>query len=243
MKRLNFTILFIFFCGVSIKLNAQPADPVNKEKIKLGNEVVISYRISIETAKTNGIAESYNGGLKTVFIKGCSARVRFVSLMRIQNLYWLPKKTDTTIAIVKESGKNKYKSYLTKELWQLHTKKYDSCTLRFYNDTVTILNFPCRKATVHLKDGRYLTVFFTDSIFSETYTQIEPVFAGIPGLVLYYEYFNKRGITKYTASAISFKPISPNVFFIPATGYQQKKYKTSPNSRNNKQGVPEREDE
>ena len=112
--------------------------------------------------KKTGIEETYDGGIKTIFIHNDMARVRMVSLMRIESLYFSSSiNSNHPISIVKESGKNKYKYNLTKEEWNSLNTKYEKDSCIFLNDSTVILNYLCRKAIIILKDGRRLTVYYT----------------------------------------------------------------------------------
>ncbi|MET2951850.1 hypothetical protein ABXV18_27720, partial [Vibrio owensii] len=65
-----------------------------------------------------GIGETYNGGVETFFTNARHARLRLVSLMRIQSIYVSSDNTERTI--VKESGKNKYVSRMNGQEWKAY---------------------------------------------------------------------------------------------------------------------------
>ncbi len=81
--------------------------------------LTVSYSVELKSNRSNtGIGETYNGGVKTIFISGDKARVRLVSLMRIESIFILPGNNTNHAVIAKESGKNKYKYYLTPGEWE-----------------------------------------------------------------------------------------------------------------------------
>lgn len=195
------------------------------KKIPYTKELTIVYNIAIKTkSKKAGIEETYNGGLKTIFIQGSKTRIRMVTLMRIQSLFFIPQsKPGREVLLLKEFGRVKYKTYLDSSNWLKLNEKYDSLVCEPTADTATILNYPCKKMLLRLAGGKEIAVFYTDSL--RVHNQFsEPVFKCVPGLVLKYEYSVKMGSISYTASEIKTKKIDPSVFVIPQKGYAERKY-------------------
>jgi GLPGLI family protein len=198
----------------------------NNDRVSSYNNLVtIVYDIKVTSNRNKtGIEETYNGGIKTVFVNNDKARVRLVSLMRIQSIFFSSStKSSDPISVVKESGKKKYKYYLTDAQWNLYNSKYAHDSCQFTNDSLTILNYTCRKAIITLKDGKTLVAYYTNAL-KPLNKKIEPAFNCIPGLVLQYEYQYKKGGMVYTASKISQDPIASDIFKIPARNYVVKKY-------------------
>lgn len=189
------------------------------------SDLTVSYSIELKSGKKNaGIAETYNGALKTLFLSGDSARIRLVSLMRTQSIFVFPEnKERQTAAVVKESGKDKYKFYLTAGEWKRYNEKYDGAVCMRTNDTAYILNYLCRKAIISLKDGRTIEAYYTETIKRKGQGQVEPLFACVPGLVLKYAYTSKKGKVIYTATSIAREKIDPEVFHVPSNGVIVKK--------------------
>jgi len=228
-----YCILFLLLVAVLFqKTNAQ--DSIAKPAISniLRNDLTVSYAVKMHSSKSNtGIGETYDGGIKTIFISGTRARIRLVSLMRMQSIFVLkPAEAMPAAVVTKESGKKKYKYYLTKDEWKKYNRKYDSVTCELTNDSTVILNYPCRKAIIHLKDGRNINVFYTDSIRSNVLSIAEPAFYCIPGLVLQYEYEHKKGSVIYTATSISEADIDKGVFRVPVKGFVLRRFSLAPTS-------------
>jgi GLPGLI family protein len=183
------------------------------------HDITVSYSITMRSKKANtGIWETYNGGVQTFFAHDQQARLRLVSLMRIQSIFLSADKDQVRkVIIIKESGSKKYRSNLTAEEWKAYNKKYDGHTSRITGDTAHILGHICKKAIVVLKDGREITAWYTPSIQRPICSLLEPAFSLIPGLVLKYEYTYRRKTITYTATSISFHPINANVFTVPAS--------------------------
>jgi hypothetical protein len=217
-----FLILF-FLCAVA---KAQPATALNTTDSFYTNNFFISYDINIVTNKKKSVAETYNGAVKTVFVKNNAVKLRLVSLMRIQNIYYTYKNADTnTVAtIVKESGKNKYKFRLDQSDWQLFNKKYEGAAVELSDDSLMILNRTCKKATLTLTDGTSLIAWYIPSVKNEALMAAEPMFAAIPGIVLQYEFHQGKKSILYTASEISFAALPSAYFVMPEKGYVRKKF-------------------
>lgn len=217
-------LVFCFF--LLSRVAAQDSTSLHQHDSVLNRNLTISYAVElISDEKNKGLGETYNGGLKTVFISGKNARVRLVSLMRIQSIYLLPHAdTRGEAVIVKESGKNKYRTFLSGKDWKSYNSKYDSATCMLTTDSVTILGYPCRKALVNLQDKRVITVYYTDSLYNPVFSTVDPAFKCIPGVVLKYEYSYKKGTISYTATSISTDRVTPDVFKIPSQGYAIRKF-------------------
>lgn len=235
LLRFIFLLNTFFFCRCCIaqdSIQARPDTLQHTQPVKneLKKDITVSYSVELKSNKNNtGIGEAYNGGIKTVFISGDKARVRLVSLMRIQSVFLFPKNSANKIAVVaKESGKDKYKYFLSENEWKQYNGKYDSITCQFTYDSAVILNYPCRKAIITLKDGRSIGVFYTDSIKRKNFSQAEPLFSCVPGLVLQYEYRYKKGTIIYTATSINSEKIDPLVFRIPTKGVSTRKFSMKP---------------
>jgi hypothetical protein len=211
--RLTLLFVIISFCGQSFRQPAPAAFRPETEK-----DLTIPYSITITSKKSAaGIAETYNGGIETLFAGAHVARLRLVSLMRIQSVFIT---TDNgllkSVTIIKESGNIKHRSALTPTQWTQYNKKYAGATCRFTQDTAIVLNHVCKKAIISLTDGRQLTAYYTPAIQRTVFAFLEPAFAQIPGLVLKYAYTYKKKTITYTATAISNNPISADILAVPA---------------------------
>jgi GLPGLI family protein len=191
----------------------------------ISHELTISYSILLKSKRSSGIGETYNGGVKTLFMNDQQIRLRLVSLMRMQSIYILQNNTPgQRIVILKESGKNRYKMYLTDKEWQLYNQKYAGITCQPTGDSAIVLNYPCRKAILTLKNGEKITAWYTPAIQQASFARAEPAFSGVPGLVLQYEYKYRKGTITYTATSIDKGPIDLAVFAVPGKEVPVKKY-------------------
>jgi hypothetical protein len=208
------TLLLVIgtFCILSFR---QPAPAAFRPEIE--KDITIPYSITITSKRSGaGIAETYDGGIETLFAGAHMARLRLVSLMRIQSVFLvMDKELLKSVTIIKESGNTKHRSDLTPAQWMQYNKKYAGSTCRFTQDTAMILNHVCKKAVISLKDGRQLTAYYTPAIQRSVFSFLEPAFAQIPGLVLKYVYTYRKKTLTYTATAISNNTISADILAIP----------------------------
>jgi hypothetical protein len=202
--------------------------------------ITVVYEIAVKKNKNKaGIEETYNGGTRAVFANGTKARIRLVTLMRIQSIFLEYDTAVKKATVIKESGKGKYLFRLAPAQWKEYNKKYDSvfCDTS-YTDSANIKGYPCKKAVIKTGDEKELTVFYTDSIKMDN-SIIEPLFRCINGTVLQYEISTSKGTMRFTAAEVSAGAIDPKIFTVPSKGVMVKKY--SPNKKAGKE--PEAEEE
>ncbi len=220
---------FFSFLFLVLTLNVCAQVKIKKEKSfkPTDKEFVISYGITIKGVKTDAIAETYNGGLKTAFVKNDMVRLRLVTLMRTQSIFYNNKKglTKKVATVLKESGKERASMFLNAKQWKIYNAKNDSnhCEI-FKEDTVRILNFLCAKAIITRKDSLQLTVYFLPSLKNKILNAAEPLFASVPGLVMQYSYTKADKTITYTATTLKSAPITIKTFTIPSAGYIVQKY-------------------
>lgn len=230
-------IIVIILCSLSFTNAPGPAClPWSGAGHAEEEDLTVSYTIELMKSRNRsiGIGETYNGGTKTIFISNGLARLRLVSLMRMQSIFILPSgNPQRTAAIVKESGKNKHKVYLTASQWKEYNAKYSQATCRFVDDTAVIVGYHCSKAVITLSDGRIITAFYTRDIQRPELAVVEPAFACIPGLVLKYVYEYKKGKITYAATSVSRKPIDQNILKVPSQGYTLQQYQPGISEKEN----------
>ncbi len=212
MKHFIFKIFFIFLL-LPGKLDAVAQVPVADSLP--ATDLVISYDIKVETGqKKTSIGDVYDGGSKTIFISKKKARVRLVSLMRIESIYFLPVNDSIyNIYRVKESVKKPEKKVITADSWKALNSKYEQSICEFKSDSINILVYKCYKAVVTLADGRKMEVYYTKELHHIN-PLVEPAFTTVPGVVLQYSYAYKAGTITYTAVSVNKGDISPSVFTI-----------------------------
>ncbi|MBS1564329.1 MAG: hypothetical protein JST39_08055 [Bacteroidetes bacterium] len=191
-----------------------------------GHDLTVSYSITLKSKKKDtGIGESYNGGVKTVFVSDGQVRLRLVSLMRMQSIFVLPAAApEHRVAIVKESGRDSYKYFLTPGDWKQYNSRYEGLSCRFMDDTLHLLGYMCRKAVITLKTKETVTAWYTSAVSEPALGNVEPLFSSLPGLVLKYEYTYRKGTIVCTATSINRQPIEAAVFAVPGSKTPERKY-------------------
>jgi hypothetical protein len=220
-------ICFVYMLTFQFFANAQSSKKNLKEAKPNSKEFVISYAIVVKGDKVNDIAETYNGGIKTAFVKNDIVRLRLVSLMRMQSIFYNNKKglTKKNAAILKESGKDRTKMYFNTNEWKKFNAKYTGTRCDVYKeDTVRILDKLCTKAIITTKDSTTLTAYYLPNLKSKALAAAEPLFALVPGLVMKYIYTKGNKSIEYTATSLKFSPIAASVFSIPNKGLVTIKY-------------------
>lgn len=187
----------------------------------------ISYDIIINAEKQNSIAEAYNGAVKTIYVKDRRAKLKFVSLIRSQTIFfWYKSPYRQKVAtVVKESGKEKYKFYLNEQIWKRFHRSHDSLNYILTSDSLYVLGYKCRKATLPLKEEASLVVYYAPGVKSQVLSAAEPLFGNLPGIPMLYEFRKGKNEITYAATEISFLAIPEAYFKEPTNGYKIRKFK------------------
>lgn len=211
-SRILFSIILVLLAGGAFSQESKSED------------LTIVYDIKVKSTRSStGIEETYNGGIQTLMLKPGKARMRMVSLMRTQSIYFREAGNNVQeVIIAKESGKEKYKYRLNASAWKLYNSKYDKVQYSFEPSSITVLGYQCKKAIVTMADGKKVIAYYTTALQQPKY--IEPMFAGIPGIVLQYEYVQKKGSITYVASRISRNTIDEDIFKEPGAAFASRTY-------------------
>lgn len=190
--------------------------PVRSSGEGSSSDLTVSYSVEVTSKKGGnmGIGETYNGGVETFFTNAQHARLRLVSLMRIQSIYASLNDTGS-FTIVKESGKNKYVTRLNRQEWKAYNSKYKDAICKLTEDTTQVLRYVCKKATITLKDGKVITAWYTTDMKAPLFSSLEPAFSQVPGMVLKFEYTYRKKTIRYTATSVSHRPLSDEVLLTP----------------------------
>jgi GLPGLI family protein len=206
----NFTL--IAFVLISLEGLTQPA--------KILSECTVVYELSVQDTKGDTeLKKSMDGATKTLYIKGTKVRSDLNSSSYTQTTF-SDSKTDSTV-VLRELGKAKYMSYLSKQKRDEQNKKFEGIVFTKTGETKAILAYECTKVVAKLKDGSTFNVYYAASIVPSN-TEFEYQFRDIPGFVLEYETESEDGKTKikYTATKISITPVPASKFDLPKSGYR-----------------------
>ena len=110
---------------------------------------------------------------------------------------------------------------LNTKQWRKVNAPLDSIQIQYTNDSISILDYSCKKALLQLKDGAIVTVYFTTAIIPSV-REYEYMFKDIPGFVLGYEMMDAAGIkTIFRATQINlYNPVAASKFDIPTKGFR-----------------------
>lgn len=163
---------------------------------------------------------------KTVYIKSNNARIDLVAPTYAQTTIY--NKTTASATVLRSFGEDKYITPLNSAQWRKVNAPLDSVQIQITGDSISILDYTCKKAVLLLKDGSQVIVYFTTTIIPSV-REYEFLFKDIPGFVLGYEMKNAEGkITVFRATQINlYNPVSASRFDIPTKEYRMLKVDAS----------------
>ena len=179
-------------------------------------ECTVVYKVETQDAVNAGKRQK---ATKTVYIKSNNARIELVSQAYAQTTIF--NKTTATAAIIRTIGGEKYMTILSTAQWQKINNLLDSTRIVLTTDSLSIVDYSCKKAILYLKDNSEVTVYYTPSIIPSV-KEYEYIFKDIPGFVLGYEMMDANGvITIFRATQINlYNPVPASKFDIPTKGYR-----------------------
>ncbi|MDB5252844.1 MAG: hypothetical protein JWP27_2013 [Flaviaesturariibacter sp.] len=189
-------------------------------------EATISYDIVINTGTQKPrSAEFLDGATSTVYLRGGKSRTEMVSSLGTQAT--LIDAGAKTVTVLKEYGPQKYMIQMTPANWKEANRKFEDVTFTYSDETKTVLNYKCKKATGTLADGTTFTVWYTPDLVPEN-REFQYVNRTLPGLAMEYE-SNMGGDLKvtFTVSKINLGPVPAAKFDLPKTGYRVLSYEES----------------
>lgn len=183
-------------------------------------ECTVEYKVQPDSGWTEKSTDnnqlSFNG-IKRVFIKGNDLRTDMESQGFLQSMIY--DKSNQLSVILRVIGTNKFITRLEGDDWQQEMKKYDSIQVTYLNAYKTIIGYDCKSLTLKLKDGSEYLIYYTTTI-APSVREFELAFKEVPGFVLQYEVRQHNRKVIFTATRISFSPVSASRFDIPSTGYR-----------------------
>lgn len=191
-------------------------------------EGTILYDITISTSSEKPQnAEFLNGATNAVYLKPGKSRTEMVSSLGTQATIISQTGDKKEITFLKEYGEQKYMITLTPADWADVNKKYENVTFTFdASATKTIQGFAAKKAVGSLADGTSFTVWYTPDIVVDS-KDFQYANKNLPGLALEYETTLGNLKVTYTASKVSFAPVSSTKFDLPKSGYRVMTYQES----------------
>lgn len=179
-------------------------------------ECTVVYKVESQDASDASMQQK---ATKTVYIKSNNARIDLVAPAYSQTILF--NKTTATATVLRAFGDDKYMTPLNGQQWRKVNAGLDSIQMQITGDSISILDYTCKKALLQLKDGTQVIVFFTPAIIPSV-REYEYMFKDIPGFVLGYEMKDKDGRkTTFSATQINlYNPVAASRFDIPTKEYR-----------------------
>jgi len=184
---------------------------------KTVSEGTIAYTITIKDIDKNTEGKNDLTASSIIYLKGNLSRTDMIS----------PLGSETTIhgfvngnsVVLKQYSGQKLMITLSKENWQSKYKKYAGTTFQPTAETKVIATYNCKKAIAKLKDGSMFIVYYTADINTMD-KNYDPIFEGLPGLPVQYEFTAGKHTFIYVLSKIDLDPVPASKFDIPKSGYR-----------------------
>ncbi len=156
---------------------------------------------------------------KTVYIKSNNARIDLVAPAYAQSTIY--NKSTGMATVLRSFGEDKYMTSLNAKQWRKLNMPLDSMQIQLTTDSISVLDYSCKKALLQLKNGTTVTVYYTTAIIPSV-RDYEYMFKDIPGFVLGYEMVDDLGVkTIFRATQINlYNPVAASKFDIPTKGYR-----------------------
>jgi GLPGLI family protein len=156
---------------------------------------------------------------KTVYIKSNNARIDLVAPAYAQSTIY--NKSTGMATVLRSFGEDKYMTSLNAKQWRKLNMPLDSMQIQLTTDSISVLDYSCKKALLQLKNGTTVTVNYTTAIIPSV-RDYEYMFKDIPGFVLGYEMVDDLGVkTIFRATQINlYNPVAASKFDIPTKGYR-----------------------
>lgn len=189
---------------------------------KILNDVVLTYDISIQSAKgEKQIAGALNGATLSLYLTKDKSRSEMISTPGTESTIF-DNKTGKGF-ILKEYSGQRLMVTTNSDNWSQKNQVNSKLKFNIDNSTEVIAGYNCKKAIAESGDGKLYTVYFdpTYSIVNKTYNN---AFPQIPGLPVQYELESGNLKFKYLLSKLSNEAINVTKFEAPKSGFRVMTY-------------------
>ena len=179
-------------------------------------ECTVVYKVDSHDASDGSMRQK---ATKTVYIKSNNARIDLVAPAYAQSTIY--NKSTGMATVLRSFGEDKYMTSLNAKQWRKLNMPLDSMQIQLTTDSISVLDYSCKKALLQLKNGTTVTVYYTTAIIPSV-RDYEYMFKDIPGFVLGYEMVDDLGVkTIFRATQINlYNPVAASKFDIPTKGYR-----------------------
>lgn len=158
------------------------------------------------------------------FFKGAHTRTDLIS--KIGRSVTLYDSREAIGAVLREIGAQRILIPLDASSWADKNAWYTADSIVYINEQSTILDYPCSKAKINLRNGDVISVWYTRSLVLDN-KDTEFQMGDLPGVVLNYEFQSGGETLIYTCTNINFDPVPIQRFDIPSSGYRILSYAES----------------
>jgi GLPGLI family protein len=179
-------------------------------------ECTVVYKVESHDASDGSMRQK---ATKTAYIKSNNARIDLVAPAYAQSTIY--NKSTGMATVLRSFGEDKYMTSLNAKQWRKLNMPLDSMQIQLTTDSISVLDYSCKKALLQLKNGTTVTVYYTTAIIPSV-RDYEYMFKDIPGFVLGYEMVDDLGVkTIFRATQINlYNPVAASKFDIPTKGYR-----------------------
>jgi len=179
-------------------------------------ECTVVYKVESHDASDGSMRQK---ATKTVYIKSNNTRIDLVAPAYAQSTIY--NKSTGMATVLRSFGEDKYMTSLNAKQWRKLNMPLDSMQIQLTTDSISVLDYSCKKALLQLKNGTTVTVYYTTAIIPSV-RDYEYMFKDIPGFVLGYEMVDDLGLkTIFRATQINlYNPVAASKFDIPTKGYR-----------------------
>ncbi len=179
-------------------------------------ECTVVYKVESHDASDGSMRQK---ATKTVYIKSNNARIDLVAPAYAQSTIY--NKSTGMATVLRSFGEDKYMTSLNAKQWRKLNMPLDSMQIQLTTDSISVLDYSCKKALLQLKNGTTVTGYYTTAIIPSV-RDYEYMFKDIPGFVLGYEMVDDLGVkTIFRATQINlYNPVAASKFDIPTKGYR-----------------------
>ena len=138
-------------------------------------ECTVVYKVESHDASDGSMRQK---ATKTVYIKSNNARIDLVAPAYAQSTIY--NKSTGMATVLRSFGEDKYMTSLNAKQWRKLNMPLDSMQIQLTTDSISVLDYSCKKALLQLKNGTTVTVYYTTAIIPSV-RDYEYMFKDIPG--------------------------------------------------------------
>ncbi len=182
----------------------------------------MQYDISIISAKNEPTTlNTLDGAVITLYLRQDMSRSEMKSTLGTEATVF--NNATGNGFILKEYSGQKLMITMNAANWNQKNKTNDNLSFTVSNETVTIGNYTCKKATATMADGKLFTVYYDPSVVISN-KKYNNAFSKLNGLPVQYEIQSGNLTFKYTLKSLTDEPVPASRFEAPKSGFRVMTY-------------------